>query len=161
MLSDDVVDQVLGGGRQHQAGDAIDHHQQHAERKQTPAWTYQLPDFWQGFEDFGLFARPLLRARYVLEHVPHCLYDQDAFKPHSLTPLRCAECRMDSRKRLPEADCGQHDLGLQLVKRLAQATKGDARHVRFTTDADAEMLWQFKIFARHNAGLVLILKQSE
>ena len=36
-LADDVVDQIFGGGGQHQAGDAVDHHQRHAQAEQGTA----------------------------------------------------------------------------------------------------------------------------
>ncbi len=43
VLGDDVVNQEPGGIRQHQAGDAVDHHQQEAQRQQATPRTNQLP----------------------------------------------------------------------------------------------------------------------
>ena len=56
-LADDVVHQVLGGGRKHQSGDAVDDHQPQAQREQGAARPDQLPDFGQGFEDLGFLGR--------------------------------------------------------------------------------------------------------
>ena len=57
LLADDVVDQILGGSRQHQAGDAVDHHQPQAEAKQGTARADELPDLRQRLEDFGFLPR--------------------------------------------------------------------------------------------------------
>ena len=45
MLVDDVVDQELRGGGQHEAGEPVDHHQHEAQREQRAARAHQLPDF--------------------------------------------------------------------------------------------------------------------
>jgi len=44
VFADDIVHQVLGGGRQHQAGHAVHRHQHQAEGQQAAARTHQLPD---------------------------------------------------------------------------------------------------------------------
>ncbi len=56
-LADDVVNQVLGGGGQHQARHAVDDHQHQAQREQCSTRPDELPDLRQRLEDFGLFCR--------------------------------------------------------------------------------------------------------
>ena len=44
MLDDDAVDQVFGGVRKHQSGNAIDHHQHKADGEHSAARANEFPD---------------------------------------------------------------------------------------------------------------------
>ncbi len=54
-FSDHVVYQILGGGGQYQARDAVDHHQQQPQCQQRPARTHEGPDFGKSFEDWSFW----------------------------------------------------------------------------------------------------------
>ena len=54
MLADDVVHQIFCGGRQDQAADAVDHHQQEPQREQPTPRPDQRPDLRQQLEYIGL-----------------------------------------------------------------------------------------------------------
>ncbi len=74
MLVDDVVDQVLGGSRQHQPAHAADHHQHEAEGQYLAARPHHFADVRPQFaQAFGrAFFRSLLRNHCCLNYCMGC-----------------------------------------------------------------------------------------
>ena len=64
VMPHDVVDQVLGGKRQNEAGHPADDHQQQAKRQHPAARSHQRPDFRQDFAQL----RFLFTLRRIRRH---------------------------------------------------------------------------------------------